>query len=52
MIDSEYTLDEIINNDIPCDIMILEGTISPEFKKADEPIINIINKYYKIFNKL
>jgi len=52
IIDSNYTLDDIINKDIPCDIMILEGAISPEFNKADEPIINIINKYSSKVKKI
>jgi len=52
IIDSDYTLDDIINKDIACDILILEGAISPEFKKADEPIINIINKYAKKVSKI
>ena len=45
IIDTQYSLQDIINDDIPCDILIIEGAISPEFKKADEPIINIISKY-------
>jgi hydrogenase small subunit len=45
IIDSIYTLEDIISKDIPCDILILEGAISPEFKKSNEPIFNIINKY-------
>ena len=45
ILDSSYTLEDIIDRDIECDIMILEGAISPEFKKANEPIINIINRY-------
>jgi hydrogenase small subunit len=45
IIDSKYNLHDIISKDLECDILLLEGAISPEFKKADEPIINIINKY-------
>jgi len=45
IIDTQYSLQDIITQDIPCDILIIEGAISPEFKKADEPIINIISKY-------
>ncbi len=52
IIDSIYTLDDIINKEIPCDIMILEGAISPEYKKADVPIINIINKYSSKVKKI
>lgn len=52
IIDSSYSLEDIINKDIPCDILILEGAISSEFKKADEPIINIINRYARKVNKI
>ena len=45
IIDSKYNLEDIITKDLQCDILLLEGCISPEFKKANEPIINIINKY-------
>ena len=45
IIDSDYSLEEIVNKDINCDILIIEGSISPEFKKFDISIINIINKY-------
>lgn len=45
MIDSIFTLDDIINKDLECDILLIEGAISLEYKKADEPIINIISKY-------
>jgi len=45
IIDSQYTLDEVIKKDLSCDILLLEGAISPEFKKVDEPIINLINRY-------
>ncbi len=50
---STYTLDEIINKkDIKCDILILEGAMSIEYKKADEPFINIFNKYSSIAKKI
>lgn len=52
IIDSKYILEDIITKDIPCDILLIEGSISHEYKKADEPIINIINKYSKIVTKI
>ena len=45
IIDSSYTLEDIIKKDLECDILIIDGAISPEFKKAGESIINILDKY-------
>jgi hydrogenase small subunit len=52
IIDSDYILQDIIDKDIDCDILILEGAISPEYKKSDEPVINIINKYASKVKKI
>ena len=52
IIESNYNLEDIIKQDIKCDILIIEGAISPEYKKGDEPIINIINKYAHIAKKI
>jgi hydrogenase small subunit len=45
IIDSQYCLEDIINKDLDCDILLIEGAISLEYKKANESIVNIINKY-------
>ena len=45
ILESNFTLNDIINKDLECDILLIDGAISSEYKKADEPIINIINKY-------
>ena len=45
IIDSLYTLENVIKQDLDCDILIVEGSISPEFKKMDEPIINLLDRY-------
>jgi hydrogenase small subunit len=45
IIDSPYTLEDVIKKDLECDILLLEGAISPEFKKADEPVINLLDRY-------
>jgi hydrogenase small subunit len=42
---SSNNLKEIIEDDIKCDVLILEGAISLEYKKFDEPVINLIDKY-------
>jgi hydrogenase small subunit len=52
ILESRYSLEEIISKDIECDILIIEGAISPEFKKVDTPILNIISKYAKIAKKI
>ena len=52
IIDSNFTLDEIINKDLDCDILLIDGAISLEYKKANEPIINIINQYAQKVKKI
>jgi len=52
VIDSLYTLKEIVSGDIPCDILIIEGSISAEFKRADISVVNIIKRYSKIVDKI
>ena len=52
IIDTDYTLQEVVNGDLPCDILMLEGAISPTYKKADELVANIINKYAKKAKKI
>jgi len=52
IIDSAYSLEDVISKELECDILLIEGAISPEFKKADEPIVNIINKYAHIAKKI
>ena len=52
IIDSKYTLEDVVNKTLECDILLIEGAISPEYKKAGVPIINIINKYAHIAKKI
>jgi len=52
MIESNYTLKDILTKDLDCDVLLIEGSISPEYKKDDTPIINIINKYAQIVKKI
>ena len=52
IIDSNYTLEEVISNEITCDILLIEGAISDEFKRADASIVNIIQKYAKVVKKI
>jgi len=47
IIESTYSLEEIIALDLESDILIIEGAISIEYKKVDEPIFNLIRRYAK-----
>lgn len=44
-IDSPYTLHDIASEDLPCDILLLEGTLEDDLKKGDYPFEDIILKY-------
>jgi len=52
IIQSNATLQEVFTKKVSCDILLIEGAISPEFKKFDIPIINIINHYGHIAKKI
>ena len=52
VIDSDYTLEEIVSKDIICDILLIEGSISMEFKRADVSVVDIIKRYSKIVQKI
>ncbi|NPA27683.1 MAG: hydrogenase [Epsilonproteobacteria bacterium] len=52
ILESLYSLEDIINKQVECDILLIEGAISPEFKKANTPIINLISKYANIAKKV
>ena len=45
IIESSYTLEDLLSGNLECDILLLEGAISPEYKKAGVPIINLLNSY-------
>ena len=52
VIDSPYSLQEIVKKDIACDILLIEGSISEEFKRADVSVVEIIKKYSKSVKKI
>ena len=52
IIDSSYSLKEIVSETIACDILLIEGSISPDFKRADVPVVDVIRKYAKIVKKI
>lgn len=52
VIDSQYSLEEIVSKEIACDILLIEGAISKEFKRADISITDIIKTYSKTAKKI
>ncbi|WP_229860143.1 hydrogenase [Candidatus Sulfurimonas baltica] len=52
IIDSAYSLEDIVSNQIPCDILLIEGAISKQFQRADISVVNIIKNYSKIVQKI
>lgn len=52
IIDSEYTLEEVVQQTIPCDILLVEGAINAHFTRADVPITQIILNYAPIVQKI
>lgn len=52
IIESSYTLEDVVKKELECDILLIEGAISPEYKKADIPIVNIINTYAQKVKKI
>lgn len=52
VIESAYTLEDIISKDIVCDILIIEGAVSKEFKRIDTSIETLIKKYAQIATKV
>jgi hydrogenase small subunit len=45
IIHSTYTLPDILDMNLECDILIIEGAISPSFNKINIPIFELIKKY-------
>ena len=52
IIESDYVLEDVVSKELECDILLIEGAISPEFNKGDKPIINILNKYIHIAKRV
>ncbi len=52
VIDSEYSLQEIVSENIPCDILLIEGSITQDLKRADVSVVKIIERYSKIVSKI
>jgi hydrogenase small subunit len=45
IIDSERSLEEIVTNSYDIDILLFEGAIADDFKRADRSIIDLISSY-------
>jgi len=52
IIDSTYTLEQIVNETISCDVLLIEGSLSPEIEKADKKLDDIIFNYAKVVSKI
>lgn len=52
VLDSDYTLEEIVSSVVPCDILLIEGAISQGFKRADISVIEIIKNYAPSVEKI
>ena len=52
IIDSNYTLDDIVSTTIPCDILLIEGSIAEDLTRADISMVTIIENYAKVVNKI
>ncbi|ABB44715.1 Ni-Fe hydrogenase, small subunit [Sulfurimonas denitrificans DSM 1251] len=52
VIDSKYSLQEIVSNEIECEVLIIEGAISEEFQRGGVPIFEIIKNYSKRVQKI
>lgn len=52
IIDSSYTLEEVVRQTIPCDILLIEGAINENCTRADIPIIQIIQNYALLVKKI
>ncbi|WP_345993204.1 hydrogenase [Sulfurimonas sp. HSL-1716] len=48
VIDSNYSLEDIISKEIACDILLIEGAIADDFIKAGIPAVDIVKKYAEI----
>lgn len=52
IIDSQYSLKQIVNETISCDVLLIEGSLSPEILKADKKLDDIIFNYAKVVSKI
>ncbi len=52
ILESTHTLVEVTNTVTPCDILIIEGALQNEFRRADVLLNEIISKYGKASKKI
>ena len=52
VLEGEYSLEDIVNKEIGCDILLLEGALSHELTKADASAVSLIQKYARIVKKI
>ena len=52
ILESTHSLEEVVSSVIACDILLIEGSISPELTKADKNLFTIINEYSSVVSKI
>ena len=52
IIESEYSLEDVVSTPIACDVLLIEGSLSPEIEKADKKLFTIIQEYSNIVSKI
>ena len=52
IIESEYSLEDVVSSPIACDVLLIEGSLSPEIEKADKKLFTIIQEYSNIVSKI
>jgi len=48
VLESTYTLKEIVEGTVPCDILILDGTIDECLERLSEPFVNTLMRYGRV----
>ncbi|MCV6608493.1 MAG: hydrogenase [Campylobacterales bacterium] len=52
VINSEYSLEEVVSKDLPCELLLIEGSISQDLKRANKSLVEIIQNYSKRVKKI
>ncbi len=52
IIDSRYTLSDVVQGDLEIDILLIEGSIAEDFQRAGKNIIDLIKHYAKKAQKI
>ena len=52
VLDTDTSLEDVVSGKLSCDILLIDGAISPNFKRHDTSIISLINTYAKKARKV